>query len=579
VTQLNPGSHNDAVRNEGIQKAEIEEVLMCFVTLGALLPVLKSELEGAVALSCHMFTIEKFLANGEHDKFKARIVAHGNEQDTLLYPDQLSPTASMQASMACLAIAAYNRNFRLAKIDIKGAFIQTDMKGRPVFIRCNKKLTQLIVDIIPGIQRYICKDGTVYCRLLKALYGCVQVSKLWYEKLSSFLKLLGYERCPVEPCVIRRIENGVVYTLLICVDDILVIGDDKEFERLRAEFMKEFRWIMMEVSNVLSYLGMLVELHDGYVIIDMLFSIEKILKDYEDFGKQGTPGSKSTFEVDESAEVLSELEKKKFHMTVAKLLYLCKRARPDIMMVVSFLCTRMKGPTVEDKVKLIQLLEYLNRTKNYKYRVEPKGLFRVEVYIDASFGTHGDSKSHTGSVVFVAGAPVVCASRKQRCVTKSPTEAELVGLSDNLANVEVFTEFLEFVLNQKLSVPTVYQDNTSVISLVTSGGGITRTKHLRARMKLVKEAVVDRKMVKVVYMPTERMVADGLTKVLEGLSFIEFAKLVLGKTRPESQPVGVSNLFLCLLCLCLDFLGHVAGCATGKSGNICSCRLWDGVYF
>jgi len=201
----------------------------------------------------------------------------------------------------------------------------------------------------------------------------------------------------------------------------------------------------------------------------------------------------------------------------------------------------MKGPTVEDKVKLIQLLEYLNRTKNYKYRVEPKGLFRVEVYIDASFGTHGDSKSHTGSVVFVAGAPVVCASRKQRCVTKSPTEAELVGLSDNLANVEVFTEFLEFVLNQKLSVPTVYQDNTSVISLVTSGGGITRTKHLHARMNLVREVVVDRKTVKVVYMPAERMVADGLTKVLESSSFIEFAKLVLGKTRPESQPVGVSN--------------------------------------
>jgi hypothetical protein len=111
----------------------------------------------------------------------------------------------------------------------------------------------------------------------------------------------------------------------------------------------------------------------------MLFYIEKILNDYEDLGKQGTPGSKSTFEVDKSAEALGELEKKKFHMTVAKLLYLCKRARPDIMTVVSFLCTRVKSPTVEDKVKLIQLLEYLNRTKSYKSRVQPKGLFRVEV--------------------------------------------------------------------------------------------------------------------------------------------------------------------------------------------------------
>jgi len=125
---------------------------------------------------------------------------------------------------------------------------------------------------------------------------------------------------------------------------------------------------------------------------------------------------------------------------------------------------------------------------------------------------------------------------------KSPTEAELVGLLDNLANVEVFAEFLEFVLNQKLDLPTVYQDNTLVIMLVTSGGGITRMKHLRARMNLVKEAVMDHKTVKVAYMPTERMVADGLTKVLEGQQFLNFVDLVLGKARPEiSQLVGVGN--------------------------------------
>jgi hypothetical protein len=205
------------------------------------------------------------------------------------------------------------------------------------------------------------------------------------------------------------------------------------------------------------------------------------------------------------------------------------------MTVVGFLCTHVK--TVEDKAKLMRLLEYLNRTKAYKLKVEPKGMFRVEIFVDASFGTHEDSKSHTGRVVYVAGALIVCSSKKQKCVMKSPTEAELVGLLDNLANVEVFAEFLEFVLNQKLDSPTVYQDNTSVITLVTSGGGITRTKHLRARMNLVKEAVMDRKRVKVAYMPTERMVADGLTKVLEGQQFLN-----LGKARPEiSQPVGIGN--------------------------------------
>jgi hypothetical protein len=178
-----------------------------------------------------MFTIEEFLANGEHDKFKTRIVAHGNEQDILLYPDRSSPTVSMQAIMACLAIAAYNNNLKLAKINVKGAFIQTEMKGRPVYIRCNKKLMQLITEVIPGICRYVCQDGTLYCHLLKALYGCVQASKLWYEKLIGFLEGLGYERCSVEPCVMRRVVEGVVYTLLIYVDDVLVIATEAEFER------------------------------------------------------------------------------------------------------------------------------------------------------------------------------------------------------------------------------------------------------------------------------------------------------------------------------------------------------------
>jgi hypothetical protein len=38
-------------------------------------------------------------------------------------------------------------------------------------------------------------------------------------------------------------------------------------------------------------------------------------------------------------------------------------------------------------------------------------------------------------------------------------------------------------------IATIYQDNTSVIMLVTQSGGKVRTEHLRARMNLVREAV------------------------------------------------------------------------------------------
>jgi hypothetical protein len=89
---------------------------------------------GIKPLGCHLFTVQKFDASGEHDKYKSRLVSHGNEQDTSLYPDRSSPTVSLHAIMTCLAIAACDSTYTMAKIDVKGAFIQTEMRGTPVYI-------------------------------------------------------------------------------------------------------------------------------------------------------------------------------------------------------------------------------------------------------------------------------------------------------------------------------------------------------------------------------------------------------------------------------------------------------------
>jgi hypothetical protein len=149
----------------------------------------------------------------------------------------------------------------------------------------------------------------------------------------------------------------------------------------------------------------------------------------------------------------------------------------------------VQGPTEEDRVKLRHLLGYLLKTRKIVLILKPTQSFKVTVYIDASFAIHNDGKSHTGIVIFVSGVTVYCASKKQKCVGKSPTEAELVALSDNLGFVELFHEFISFIMNSKVGIPLIYQDNTSVISMVSSGGGITRTKHMRSRMFLVLESL------------------------------------------------------------------------------------------
>ena len=71
---------------------------------------------------------------------------------------------------------------------------------------------------------------------------------------------------------------------------------------------------------------------------------------------------RNVFESDEKATVCED--KEYFHTCTAKLLYLSKRVRPDILLPVSFLCTRVNSPTVEDNEKLNRVLGYLKATKS-----------------------------------------------------------------------------------------------------------------------------------------------------------------------------------------------------------------------
>jgi hypothetical protein len=168
----------------------------------------------------------------------------------------------------------------MAKIDVKGAFVQTEMVGPSVYIKCRKKVTDLMMKTFPGLKRYIGNDGLLYFRLLKALYGCVQASKLWFEKLTKVLRREGYEHSPTDLCVMRRIVRNAIFLLLIYVDDILALADEAELMRIEEFFKKEFTWITMNVGNVLSYLGMQIMLEQGVVTIDMSYYLKKVLEGY-----------------------------------------------------------------------------------------------------------------------------------------------------------------------------------------------------------------------------------------------------------------------------------------------------------
>ncbi len=145
----------------------------------------------------------------------------------------------------------------------------------------------------------------------------------------------------------------------------------------------------------------------------------------------------------------------------------------------------MKQPSKNDQEKLLSVLGYLEEMKEEALKLEPQGLLKLQAFVDASFSMHLDGKLQSGVYVSIGGAPIYYSLRKQKCTSKSPTEAELVALFDNINQAELFQELVNGVTDK----PVIYQDNTAVIPLVTQGGGVARTKHMQTRLQLFLEVV------------------------------------------------------------------------------------------
>jgi hypothetical protein len=199
----------------------------------------------------------------------------------------------------------------------------------------------------------------------------------------SFLRrCTAVYRRPSFSCVFHRVVGDKVYLLTLYVDDILLIAEKLEIECIEKAFLAEFWWITMAVGNSHSYIGMQLTVEKGCIILGMRYYLQKFLEPFDNPQVKVVPGNKETFMDKDGAEPLHLKKRTLFHSTMAKLLYLSKRAHPDIISVVGFFYTRVRGPRVEDWEKLSKLLGYLRGMVDFVMRLKPSALFHVVAYID-----------------------------------------------------------------------------------------------------------------------------------------------------------------------------------------------------
>ena len=119
-------------------------------------------------------------------------------------------------------------------------------------------------------------------------------------------------------------------------------------------------------------------------------------------------------------------------------------------------------------------------------------------------------------------------STKHKLNTRSSTEAELVSVDDCMPAICWTRYFLQaqgYAVNENI----VYQDNKSAILLETNGKASSskRTKHINVRYFFVTDRVAKQEL-NVEWCPTGDMIADFMTKPLQGALFKKFRDLIMG---------------------------------------------------
>jgi hypothetical protein len=192
----------------------------------------------------------------------------------------------------------------------------------------------------------------------------------------------------------------------------------------------------------------------------------------------------------------------------------------------------VRCPDVQDWVELRHLVEYLQSTVNLPLILGATSGGVLHWYVEAVFAVHPNMRGHSGGALTLGLGLPISSSGKQKLNTCSLTESELVGV-DNPMSLIVWSR--NFLKTQRYAVVNniLHQDNRSAILLEQNGkmSSGKHTKHIAICYFFVTDRIRAGK-ISPKWCPTGEMIADFLTKPLQGAMFWKFRDLLMGVVVP-----------------------------------------------
>lgn len=169
------------------------------------------------------------------------MVAKGYTQTySIDYQETFAPMAKINTVRVLLSLEA-NLDWFLHQLDVKNPFLNGEL------------MEEVYMDLPPGFDEGS-KGGKV-SKLKKSLYGLKQSPKAWFDCFSKAMQKRGFRQAQADHTLFHKHRSKKTTILIVYVDDIILIGDDKEeIERLKKDLASEFE--MKDLGNLRYFLGM-----------------------------------------------------------------------------------------------------------------------------------------------------------------------------------------------------------------------------------------------------------------------------------------------------------------------------------
>lgn len=484
-------------------------------------------------IPCSMFLKPKFFGDGKFDRLKARLVAGGHRQSWDPEEDCSSPTVRWETVLSALAVATQH-SLTITIADVPSAYLQAPRlsTSEAVYMRINSEVASILVELMDSWRQHLTPKGEIIVVLHKAMYGLKDSGLRFYEDLSSTLQQGGFSKSNIEPCLfIKTIGSNIQCMVLSYVDDLLIISKNQAIVSAVIQLLEsKYGEMSKQFGPTFSFVGtnIVQDAESKTIKINCPGFIKKLQEKYSpESASRAHPHHPEIDHQEEEREKEDPLEDQStFRSLVMSLMYVAKRVRPDILFATVLLATKVGNATPQDYSAAIVVLEYLCSTAELGIQYSSEEGNTLKTYADASFACHPDGRSHTGIICTVSGGPVFFKSSKQKLVTKSTTDSELIACDEGIDVALYLNDLLGEMGNSGDAPIPIYQDNQTTIITMTKGRLLSKRRNIKAKLAYAREQIQEGN-IQLIYLPSNSMIADGLTKALRGAAYTEFKSKVI----------------------------------------------------